>query len=152
TEIFVPAKAMDPIINANAAWGSVAAGRIGGWMLPENVASFLAFPARVPSHWATYTVDIWYTNVAASAGNVSLSVGRAEWVEGDSLDVTPAGNTVTDAADATAWTVSKASVATANSIAPSKFQTFRLSRNGNSGSDTLANSILLLGVTLKKAS
>ncbi len=110
----------------------------------EKVATIV----DVPSSWATFRVDLWWTNAAGGAGNV-VWASEARWIgDGDDLDAVASDTaTVTIAApsqDVTKVTTLDSSVTrTAN-----KRLVLHVQRTGTSGSDTLANDAGLIGIDL----
>ncbi len=145
----IPASMLAPV--SNVALSLQIDRRVPYWKLPKASTVYLGIVTRVPAHWSTFSVQFELLSIASDTGDASLSAGRHEWVEGDSVDVFPAGLAVA-ATMPTANNITKFALTGALSVDPSKRMSVRISRNNGSGSDTYASDIGLIGINLVKVS
>lgn len=103
-----------------------------------------------PQWWATFDVDLYWSNAGAGSGDVTWRARSAFITDGDTVAV-PSGTST----DATAPAQNVAEVTTILSgvtlTAGELLQLF-IQRVGGSGTDTLGNDAALLGVMLRQVS
>ena len=150
--IFIPAIQLSQVFGTEATFDPDASNRLPMWLMPTAVVSYLGCPIRLPAHWNTFLCDFIYVNVSSSSGDVSMTCGIHEWAIGETINATPTGAAIVDTPSTTAWISNIATLSGALACDPAKYMTIRLSRNGTSGSDTLANDIGLIGINLRRAS
>jgi hypothetical protein len=150
--IFIPAIQLSQVLGTDATFDPDASSRLPMWLMPTAVVSYLGCPIRLPAHWNTFLCDFIYVNTSSSSGDVSLTCSVDEWAIGETINTTPTGAAVIDTVSSTAWISNIATLSGALACDPSKYMTIRIARNGTSGSDTLANSIGLIGINFRRAS
>jgi len=139
--------------------GSPAVGFVTGgggpnvWTLDGNTDEGVGAVRTLPAHWATFDVDVWWTNGGAGSGNVSWQLS---WrlVPGDGAALGSVTNeaVVTVTAPVTLTTeVTTVKSGVAAPAAGSDFS-FRMLRDGDNGADTLGNDVWLYKVVFRKAS
>jgi hypothetical protein len=142
------AKSFDSV-QGTATYGAITA-RLGGWIMPNAVASYLAVALALPSHWAKMDVYVKWVNMVANAGNVVLGGEIHKWAAGESINATPSGNSSVVPATAVPWVVVETKVGSDLVLDSTRMTTLRIARQGASGSETLPNSIAILSVRLQK--
>lgn len=122
------------------------------WLLDSGLSEHVAASFLPPKGWATYDVDLWWTNAGANAGDVHyILYGQPPVGDGDTL----AGNTNLGSSTlvAPAEDVVKVStVVTGRTATDDHLGYLAVLRQGGNAADTLANDAGLLGVMLRKAS
>jgi hypothetical protein len=108
---------------------------------------------EIPSNWATYSIEIWWANTAATAGDVLWQLGTTTPKgEGDSLAI-DSSVAVSAASAAGVGVVRVAPVAGTRDVPPATkpLGLIRILRDAAGGGDTLGNDAAFLGVRLVKA-
>lgn len=124
----------------------------GGMLFDPASTETVWGAAQIPDGWATYNVDLWWTNAGAGAGNVVWRFDYGSFGDGESAGPSTAGTlrTVTAPASGTAEVSrmeSGITVPTAGELLP-----IRLRRAGTDAGDTLANDACMYGLRFTKAS
>jgi hypothetical protein len=126
-------------------------GRYHAWSLAATGSSFLVFKFRVPTFLTSAKVQFVLANAASNSGNISLSFGILQCADGETTNASSASSAAyVGAIDATAWLQDTIEAAGTLTLTPGKECYVRLSRNGDSASDTLPNAVHLFGIRLVK--
>lgn len=132
------------------------------WSMANGVVSGVIAHVYMPSDWASGTIgvdgvtvrsmqaDVVWTNLGAGAGNVAFITDiKAESAWGSTSLNSVFGLSISSTPPAPAQDVGAAfGVGYTPAIPGGVWHTFRLRRDGTSGSDTLANAIGFLGINL----
>lgn len=148
TSIIIPAKDFDLAIG-NASYSMIES-RLSGWKFNHGSPSSISKMIALPSHWEKMKISVIWVNLVANTGKVSLSGLVHNWSEGESINITPAGYAAVVDANATPFMAQESLLDLPLTVDPSKYQTIRIGRNGNSASDTLPTTIAILAVRLDK--
>jgi hypothetical protein len=156
-----PTRLWLPATRFAAGVGAPVLDRVNSWPVwlfdaaaEESVAATFGAP-EMPADWLSYTVDIWWTNPAASTGNVTWSLGTSiPRGEGDVVNVSL--NTTSIHSQAGQGVLVRSSVSSGAIAAPTTDDDplgfLRLRRLGADASDTLGNDAALVGLRLHKVS
>lgn len=148
TDITIPAKDFDAVIGSPT-YGSVAS-RLFGWQFPHGTKCSVSKMIDLPSHWTKMRIKFVWVNLTAYTGNISISGESNNWTYGESINQTPAGGSTVVAVDATPNIAKESEIPLDITVDTTKHMTLRVTRNGDSASDTLLNSFALLAVRLTK--
>jgi hypothetical protein len=153
--LFIPAPRFTAVVGSAAISGTTVVGH-PMWLLDqtsnEAVGTWLHIGTDIPSHWVTFSIDYVYVNAGAGSGDVQWQINGVEansYSEGDTIAALGTSAAVTDTA--AAQNVIKYVQMDASVTLPAEdFMAVRVSRNGASGSDTLANDVGFLGLELTR--
>ncbi|WWA79510.1 hypothetical protein Kintu_gp18 [Xanthomonas phage Kintu] len=126
--------------------------RVPYLQLPKSNDLFFGITLALPADWSSFAATFEVLSLASSAGNVSIGCTRYEYSSGESIDVSPTGQSAVFAMPTANNIVTYATHGIAIPCTPGKRSAFRFSRNRSSGSDTYSQPIGLLSVTLEKRS
>lgn len=128
---------------------------------PANVALSMGFDttalerastiAKLPSWWATFAVDLWWTNVAASAGGVywrALGSFKADGETLTALSESFVGAPGVVAAPGAIGLIEVTRLATAVPVVANSILTLAIERDPTQAGDDLANDAGMYGVNL----
>lgn len=155
TEMFIPAQSFTAVAGSPSLTEVSSGARVPGWLFDasteEQIATVLG-RGIVPLDWTTFDIELWWSNVAASSGNVRWAVTAGIYGDGDTIS-TGTGSEVIDAAGGTRVLVTTTILT--GRTAPTgtdPLQFIRIYRAAADGTDTLANDAAVYGVRLIKAS
>jgi len=121
------------------------------WNFAAALAQGVVFSKELPADWNTYTIDLLWCNAGAGAGTVRFDYFYTPVTDGVAI----AGSTATfqsvAAGAQNVVTLTKWNIGTPGPAVPSGRLAVMVQRTGTNAADTLANSIQLLGVYLRKA-
>lgn len=152
--IFLPATrwastAGSPTLNGSNALGP-------GWLLDGSTNESIGCVSDpFPPGWATFRVDLLWTNAGAGSGDVKFL-----WIDGGADIGFAAGDTIAYAYDASLIVTAPAQnvlaittlVATRTVVADHPLNIFRIDRTPSDAADTLANDMRVYGVRLVRLS
>lgn len=125
------------------------------WTLDSATNEVLLFPIPYVPGWGAYTIDLWWTNLGAGAGNVVFHCydqAHASGVaEGESTAFSGGAEVYTLAAPAQdILAIDQIHTSTAMHLA-TELKSFSIRRQGADAADTLGNDAALFGLMLHKA-
>ena len=147
---------MVPVSNlASLGWVGVLYGNDPVWRLDSGILEYLSCSAILPDYWTTFKVELYWTNVAASSGDVSVRLygnfaGASDTPHGNSA--LSSSQTLTAPVTAGPATVSQFPAASNVTNVAGKPFFLSIGRNGADAADTLANDMGVYGVLLTRMS
>ena len=147
---------MVPVSNlASLGWVGVLYGNDPVWRLDSGILEYLSCSAILPDYWTTFKVELYWTNVAASSGDVSVRLygnfaGASDTPHGNSA--LSSGQTLTAPVTAGPATVSQFPAASDVTNVAGKPFFLSIGRNGVDAADTLANDMGVYGVLFTRMS
>jgi hypothetical protein len=138
--------------------GAPSLSSIGGspvWLLDAGVTEYVGATIDrgfIPARWVSFSVEVWWANVAATAGDVRWALGHGQFGEGDAIGLVTI-NSVTAASPATENVAARTTLTSMGVPATTDpLQTLRIGRAGADAADTLGNDAAFLGLRLVKVS
>jgi hypothetical protein len=134
-------------------------GRLGnsgyvGWLFDQTTGEAIAATTRLPLHFSTFHVDLYWTNAGAGAGDVFWRLGLSMTGDTESLPNYTAGFISFGAVTAPSENVLKVTrlTATARTNQSGELVGIYLDRLANDAADTLGNDCGVVAVLITKAS
>lgn len=148
--ITIQAKDFDAVIGSPVY--SMVSSRIGGWKLSHGAKNAISKFIDLPSYWKSILFDVVYCNDFANDGAISVSCGVGFSGYGESINLPPTEKSSVSNVNGTPLILSKISTTEAIPVSVGKFCAIRISRNGDSASDTLQTSISVIAVIIRRGS
>lgn len=145
-KIFIPATAF--IVTAGSATASNVGSGVPVWTLDAAAAERIATSLTLPTYWATFAIDVWWTNAAAGTGDVRYRYEGQFIGAGDTLNVPPVVANVGTAAAQNVVVVT--TVASTVTNVPAKRLVLGVLRDATNVADTLPNDADVIGVELRR--
>lgn len=126
-----------------------------GWLLDASSIEGIIASARLPTHYSTFHVDLYWTNAGAGAGDAYIRFGVSMTGDGESLNnYSGKGFTSFGAVTAPAQWVLEVTRLTASAGTNQSGEIFGIyiDRLADDAADTLGNDIAIVGVLITKAS
>jgi hypothetical protein len=146
--LFVPGGSMSILQGSPAADTTLGLG--SGWLLDASANELLSGAIAIPSWWATYHVDVVWTNAGAGSGDVRFQMWSSSLADG----VTASGSS-SPAVDFTAPVqdvVEHSRLVSSANLAIGDVLGFYVGRIGTAAPDTLGNDCLFFGLRFVRAS
>lgn len=121
-----------------------------GWSLDAAVTEEVGGTSIIPAGWATFDIDLWWTNEGAGAGDVRFTASYLARADGGTIASGYASASVT--AIAPAEKVLKVTrLASGLAVVAAGLLSLSVAREGSNAGDTLPNDARVIGFMLRKA-
>ena len=129
--------------------GNGGGSRFPAWLLADAVTQQIDIGFEVPAHWGSFDILLYWSHPTATSGAVALAYSHSLVAVGGDL-------TTGDVNSSSLPTASSANLLTSTTLFSGVangpgLRHLRLSRAGSDGSDTLADTMAVLGLMLRRA-
>ena len=128
---------------------TVGSGTYSAWLLDQTSVESVRGSIVVPEDWHACVIRLIWANASTGSGDVVWKFTSLQKADGESLNDTPSGQSITDTAGSQDVRVSS-DFTTEIAITTDDVIVIYIERTASSGSDTLANDAGLVGIELRR--